>query len=1125
MYKPSAAEINTLPSWAQAMYSEHPNVFEVERLYTAYYDKHKFEKSYHTQYYKRWRRDLDNRIDQNGFIIPMDLNQYLKNENEYTSKLKNNTAKSAKSNPIWSPVGPYQVYDNSNNPANDQTNVYSIDQCSSSLNVMFCGTEPGEVYKSTDTAHTWACVSLGEDFGGGITAIEVDPTNPNIVFAGSGPVVKRSTDGGLTWSTVLSSSNLNANEILINSANTQIVLVACDAGLYRSVDGGTSFTQLYPDKSFDVKANPANPNTVYLVKDNPSLIICEFFESNDAGATWNLQNTGWYSSTDAARNDGGARIGVTPADTNRVYAYLIGEAKANDYGFIGVYCSYDGAVSWTLPNAPDGGPYTATHLNLAYGNPGWTYHQGFYNCAIMVSATDPNKILIGGLNIYRSIDGAQNFNPVAGYVSGGNLNMHVDMQDFRAIGNNYCVTTDGGVFTSPDFFDLSTQHKNAGIRGSEYWGFGSGWNKDILVGGLYHNGNIAYDEDYGAGNFLSLGGGEASTGYVNPGNNQKTYFSDIGGKYLPSSITGTVNSFSMGMSPNETYYSAESSEMEFLPSCYNIVFLGNENKLWKSADGGASYNLVKAFGTNVNNQVKYIEISRSNSQVMYLNQQPQSGSVGTIWKTINGGSTWTSFTIPSGNSRKILLALDYTNENILWICYPDGANGSKVFKTTNGGSTWSNITTSMLNGENAHSIVCIPNTDGGIYFCSARTVFYRNNSMNDWQIVNANLPTYFNTDIARPFYRDGKLRIASYGKGIWESALYDQPTAPVAQITVDKLQQIVVCETDSFRFDDYSALNHLNATWQWSFPSGTPTTSTLRNPTVYFPSPGTYQATLTVTDGNGQSSSDTVNVSITAYVPPTSIQEGFQNSFPPAEIVIANPDNGAQWSLNTAVGGFGNSTQSSIFDNFDSDSHGTWDDMRVSVDYTSPTNSNLTFDVAHACYGGQYTDTLEVLASTDCGITFTQLYKKWGTSLATAANNSNYYTPADSEWRTETISLAAYVGTPHLVIAFRNIGLWGNNIYVDNINLLSNVKVPELKQSNFEIYPNPVATNGNITITNQNNEQLKLTLYDSRGSMIFKNEVKSTSKINLSEYKLSSGIYHLSILGETKIVNYKLVIK
>ena len=85
--------------------------------------------------------------------------------------------------------------------------------------------------------------------------------------------------------------------------------------------------------------------------------------------------------------------------------------------------------------------------------------------------------------------------------------------------------------------------------------------------------------------------------------------------------------------------------------------------------------------------------------------------------------------------------------------------------------------------------------------------------------------------------------------------------------------------------------------------------------------------------------------------------------------------------------------------------------------------------------------------------------------------------------------------------------------------------MPELKQTNYDIYPNPVASNGNITITNQNNEQLKLTLYDSRGSMIFKNEVKSTSKINLSEYKLSSGIYHLSIFGETKIVNYKLVIK
>ena len=222
MYRPSEVEIRTLPAWAQEMYSASPNVFQVDALYKDYYNNHDFVKSYHTQYYKRWRREVEGRIDAYGFVIPFSLTEESKNDNEYRSKLLQSSH--AKSSASWSAVGPYQVYDNTYQPANDQTNVYTIDQCISSPNILYSGTEPGEVYKSTDGAASWRCVSMGENFNGGISALEVDPTNPNIVFAGSSTYVKRSTDGGLTWSTVLTASGLNANEILINDANTQIVL-------------------------------------------------------------------------------------------------------------------------------------------------------------------------------------------------------------------------------------------------------------------------------------------------------------------------------------------------------------------------------------------------------------------------------------------------------------------------------------------------------------------------------------------------------------------------------------------------------------------------------------------------------------------------------------------------------------------------------------------------------------------------------------------------------------------------------------------------------------------------------------------------------------------------------------
>lgn len=88
----------------------------------------------------------------------------------------------------------------------------------------------------------------------------------------------------------------------------------------------------------------------------------------------------------------------------------------------------------------------------------------------------------------------------------------------------------------------------------------------------------------------------------------------------------------------------------------------------------------------------------------------------------------------------------------------------------------------------------------------------------DWFAYNEGLPFYANTDIAKPFYRDGKIRLATYGKGIWQSDLYELPAHPVAQPMVDKLS--VYCEADTFYFEDHSILVHEGASWSWSSEGG-----------------------------------------------------------------------------------------------------------------------------------------------------------------------------------------------------------------------------------------------------------------------------------------------------------------
>jgi photosystem II stability/assembly factor-like uncharacterized protein len=1114
LLKPTQTEITSLPTWAQLMYSDNPSIFEVDNLFREYYKINNFKKTYHTQYYKRWRRKYLNYSDENGFIHLPNHTDIEKDESEYRKK------QVALKSSNWNIVGPITNYQEGGYQGSGQTNVYCVDQCINSPSFLYCGTEPGEVYKSSNEGLNWTLVSLNENFGSGVTAIEVHSTNPDIVFAGGNNGVFRSLNGGQTWTNVLPNSNFGVNEILIHPTNDQLIFACTDKGLFRSSDGGTTWTQLFSNKTYDIKTNTADFSILYIVRNNPTSIICEFLKSTDIGITWNVQSNGWFMSTDAARNDGGARLATTPADPNRIYAYLIGEAKANDFGYIGVYRSDDGGSTWTLPNGPAGGPYTTDHINLAIGWPEWTYHQGFYNCALMASSTNPDEIVVGGLNLYKSTDGGISFESVAGYV-GGPLSMHVDMQDFRIVGNTAWISTDGGIYRSNDFFNSNYEFRMSGVHGSDYWGFDSGWNEDVLVGGLYHNGNLAYHENYGSGNFLELGGGEAPTGYVNPGQNRKTYFSDISGKIIPINLSDPIANAAFGMAPNESYWAAESSEMEFHPNCYSIAYIGKDNSIWKTTDGGASFNLLYSFGTNSNNQIKYIEISSSNPNVIYVNQQPSSGSNGILWKTTDGGISWLQLNKPSENSRRMLLAINPLDENELWLAYPDGSNGFKVFRTSNSGQTWENLGSSLFNNESVQALHHIAGTDGGIYIATNRAVYYRNNQ-TQFQLDNSGLPLFTSGNIFQPFYRDGKIRLASYGKGIWESNLNETPSFPIARAMVDKLSQEVVCAIDSFYFEDHSFLNHSNASWNWTFPTGFPNSSTQRNPSVLFTEAGSHIAILQITDGNGNTDSDTIQVTVNNFTLPTSISEGFEGTFLPSGWSINNPNNDAQWSLSSNAGGYGATSKSSIFDNYNNDSQGNADDLILYLEPSSIlTNSYLKFDVAYARWGAGYSDTLEVLVSTDCGSTYQSLYLKGGTDLATSPDFQEYFTPTSTQWRTDSLDLSSFSNEINLQIAFRNIGRYGNVIYLDNINIGNLATIND--QENFApiIYPNPVRAGENIAI--ELNGTFSIALIDQKGTII-KRETGDNKTHLLISPTLAQGMYNIQIKTETKIWNNPIVI-
>jgi hypothetical protein len=760
-------------------------------------------------------------------------------------------------------------------------------------------------------------------------------------------------------------------------------------------------------------------------------------------------------------------------------------------------------------------------MNLAIGTVNWQYHQGFYNCAIMVSNTDPEQIRVGGLNLYGSDDGGATFYALAGYV-GGPYSMHVDMQDFRAIGNTAWITTDGGIYRSSDFFNSAGfESKMYGIHSADYWGFGSGWNEDVLIGGLYHNGNLSFYENYGYGNFLQLGGGEPASGYVNQGENRRVYSSDINGKIMPLNIGDPVQNVGFGIDPNERYWAVESSELEFDPRCYSIAYTGKDHQLWRTEDKGATFELFAEFGSDADNRITYIEQSWSNPDVMYVCQQNVNpSSSGTLWKTVDAGQNWNMVSLPAvSNSRKMLMQVDAADYNNVWIAFESTGNGQRVYKSENGGQSWMNLTTSTLDGESPRSLNLIGGTNGGVYLATNNTIFYRNNSMNDWVDFGDGLPIIAKSNIARPFYRDGKMRIASYGRGIWESPFYEIPDVPVAQIMVDKLETMQHCEQDTFRYVCHSMLNHTNATWEWTFQGGTPSSANTWNANVTYENPGTHLTILKVTEADGDYSIDSLYITVNAYQPLVQLQEDFEAAFPPNGFEIKNPDENITWELKDDVGGYSNSPQSMFIRGYDYTAVGQDDDATVSMDMTYLQDGWLIFDVAYARWGGGYSDTLEVLVSTDCGETMQSLYFKGGTDLATSPDfQDGWFIPDETQWRTDSVDLSAYYGNEDVMITFRHHCGWGQNTYIDNINLqaTNTVSIAEAEEESvLQIYPNPVAQDGVLKLHTNLNEPIQVELYTMEGKRVYRQT--HTSNENVSVSGLSGGTY-MYVLSTSKLI-------
>ncbi len=279
--------------------------------------------------------------------------------------------------------------------------------------------------------------------------------------------------------------------------------------------------------------------------------------------------------------------------------------------------------------------------------------------------------------------------------------------------------------------------------------------------------------------------------------------------------------------------------------------------------------------------------------------------------------------------------------------------------------------------------------------------------------------------------------------------------------------------------------------WSGSLSSLAAATINLNTVTI---NQGIHSVNISTTLPNGATDENKTNDSLSTTVQyfdaVLSVNESFEGTtFPPQGWDIVNPDNLITWKKVTGVAKTGNA--SVIMNNFNYPVLNQLDYLRMpEINVVNVDSAFLTFQVAAATFtatstAGNNWDTLEVLISRDCGLTYTSLYKKWGATLVTTAiEHTDSFVPASNEWRRDSIDLTSYNNAGRVLIAFKNTNGFENNIYLDDVNFRTITINPNLKAAGFLVTPNPARDNLSVQFYPNPAKLRSIQLYNLMGQKI-----------------------------------------
>ena len=378
-------------------------------------------------------------------------------------------------------------------------------------------------------------------------------------------------------------------------------------------------------------------------------------------------------------------------------------------------------------------------------------------------------------------------------------------------------------------------------------------------------------------------------------------------------------------------------------------------------------------------------------------------------------------------------------------------------------------------------------------------------------------------------------------------------------------------------------------------PNGLPTTQTVTTPlnsgastNISFPAitvpSGTNEIGYSVQTVSGSSFVDNVSINNTATsgsfntLSPTAFTTAHTESFEgyplatpsPSNSILDNPQGNwigvidPTYTQGQPVGGYGNSQNSYRwrFASFSTGESGKliWE----KIDFSTMPNNSLSFDFAHALQNSWDADRLQILVSTDCGVTWNIEDEIIGSALSTAppVSGSNYY-PQSTQWQTHTTDLSAYDGNTDVMIALNAICGGGNNLYIDNVMIAgsanswncdavigcfdpgngsgqystladcqaacSNTGIEDAEISIISLFPNPANDYIDIEISSLNNKSITIDLYDLLGKKVKELtynliEKDATNTIRVNTSNIANGSYMIKLYSGDYILSKNITI-